>query len=166
MFAFIGLDPGLSGACVIMTEESYIEAYPFKRLGGEWDMRDFLDWISSKKLEFENDGYEIVHAFIEKVHSMPGQGVASTFKFGFAYGSQRACIEAVKIPYTLVTPQSWTKETHRGIPLHLKPKERSEIAINRLFPSLDLNGKFNKTQMVGIRDAILLAEYGRRSLFK
>lgn len=165
MLAFIGLDPGKTGACVILTEDRHYETYAFKSMGKEYDERDFLDWLQSKKLEYENDGFQIAHAFVEQVAARPGQGVVSMFSFGRSYGSQRCVIAANKIPFTLVTPAKWTKEMHQGIPSHLKTKDRSEIAVSRLYPDFEPTEPCTKAQLQGVRDALLLAEYGLRGLF-
>ena len=48
-------------------------------------------------------------AMIEQVHSMPKQGVASSFKFGRHYGFLLGVLTALGIPYQTVTPQKWQK---------------------------------------------------------
>jgi hypothetical protein len=40
-------------------------------------------------------------AVIENVHSMPKQGVSSTFKFGRAFGSIVACVQVKMVPVFL-----------------------------------------------------------------
>ena len=55
-------------------------------------------------------GNKNCNVFIEKVHSMPGQGVASMFNFGKGYGIWIGILAALKISKTLVTPQEWKKE--------------------------------------------------------
>ncbi len=99
---------------------------------------------------------------IEKVHSMPGQGVASTFKFGLVYGMQIATVVCKQLPNTFVTPQKWTKEIHQGIKSDLKPKEKSQVAMSQLFPTVDFKGPRAKKHHEGLTDALLLAEYWRR----
>ena len=47
---------------------------------------------------------------IELVHSMPKQGVASTFKFGMGYGQLQGICAALRIPVILIAPQAWKKE--------------------------------------------------------
>ena len=57
---------------------------------------------------------------IESVHSMPGQGVASTFKFGMNYGQWIGILATLKIPYIQVSPHKWMK--HYGS----MPKEKKD----------------------------------------
>jgi len=95
----IGIDPGKSGAIAFIP-----------RLRAPWtvkntetisDLRDALDDALTQC------GSLGVFACIEKVHSMPGQGVASTFKFGESYGQLTGLLVGLKIPYETVTPQKW-----------------------------------------------------------
>ena len=46
-------------------------------------------------------------AIIEAVHSFPGQGVASTFKFGNNFGQWQGILSAMAVPYIQVSPQKW-----------------------------------------------------------
>jgi hypothetical protein len=49
---------------------------------------------------------------MEQVHSMPNQGVSSTFAFGRAVGVISAVCELTRYPVHLVTPQKWKKHFH------------------------------------------------------
>ena len=49
---------------------------------------------------------------MEAVHSMPNQGVASSFQFGRAVGVISAVAELTNYPFHLVTPQKWKKYFH------------------------------------------------------
>ena len=46
---------------------------------------------------------------IEDVHSMPGQGVASTFKFGRAVGAINAVADMMFGVWHIVSPQRWKR---------------------------------------------------------
>lgn len=50
-----------------------------------------------------------IKGIIEKVHSMPGNGVASTWKFACNYATWQTSLIAAKIPFKEVTPQKWMK---------------------------------------------------------
>lgn len=90
-------------------------------------------------------------AIIESVHSMPKQGVASSFKFGRSYGFLRGCLIASGIPFEEVTPQRWQKEL--GC-LSKGNKNVTKARAQQLFPSLKITH--------ATADALLLAEYARR----
>ena len=100
----------------------------------------------------EHTGHKI-HAVIESVHSFPGQGVASTFKFGMNYGQWLGILAGNKIPYTQVTPQMWQK--HFGS----MPKEKKDRK-NHLKHLSQQRYPHTKVTLK-TADAILLAEYCR-----
>ena len=77
------------------------EPYAFAVKG--MTLRDQWDAISSM---FPVGGPAAV-AFLEVVHSMPKQGVVSTFKFGQSYGNLEAFLTAAEIPFERVTPSVW-----------------------------------------------------------
>jgi len=94
------------------------------------------------------------HAIIEKVHSMPGQGVSSTFKFGTNYGFLRGVIMTLGVPLHEVTPNTWQR--HIGIPPRGKISKGSYKSTIKGFaqqrhPTLKLTLK--------TCDAILIADY-------
>jgi hypothetical protein len=97
-------------------------------------------------------------AVIEKVHSMPGQGVHSTFKFGMGYGGLRMALIAAGIPFIEATPQAWQKELE--IPPRKKTetktqfKNRLKAMAQQLFPGVDVTLK--------TADALLIAYYCRQ----
>ena len=57
---------------------------------------------------------------LEKVHSMPGQGVASTFTFGQGFGQLQGVIAALGLQCVEVIPNKWMKC------IGSMPKEKSE----------------------------------------
>ena len=96
-------------------------------------------------------------AIIEAVHSFPGQGVASSFKFGMGYGGLRMALVAAGIPFEAVSPQKWQKVM--GIPpkkgeTKTQHKNRLKARAQELFPSLKIT--------LATSDALLLAAYAQR----
>jgi crossover junction endodeoxyribonuclease RuvC len=71
-------------------------------------------------------------AVVERVASMPKQGVASTFKFGMATGIIHGVLAACDVPVHLVTPSVWK----RGMGLIGADKEASRALALRLFPQV------------------------------
>ena len=156
----LGIDPGNSGAIasydgkdVVIIDMPIIKA---KSRGNEivWSQlaNDFI------KAEF----YMADHAFIEKVGAMPGQGVASMFKFGYAAGGVRGIIAANWIAVTLVTPPVWKK--FQGL-IGFTKKAKSAASRARasdLFPGkCDL---FKRVKDDGRAEAALIAHYGYHKL--
>ena len=98
------------------------------------------------------DGVTHWVAVIEKVHSMPGQGVASTFKFGMNYGQWIGILTALQIPYEMITPQKWMK--HYGS----MPKDKNE---RKYYIKAMAKALYPKSGRITLAtsDAILIAHY-------
>jgi crossover junction endodeoxyribonuclease RuvC len=94
---------------------------------------------------------------VELVHSMPKQGVVSSFKFGVVYGQALSLAQRFRAPWHLVTPKVWKKE------MGLSSDKNESLAMAReLWPEAPLSRKKD----VDRAEALLLAEYWRRCLFE
>jgi len=142
---YIGIDPGGSGGVVTLDiAGDIIDTMAFSK-HTQHDISDALrEWSADSKAS----------AVLEKVHSMPKQGVASTFKFGQSYGQLEGFLIALQIPYSLVTPQKWQKAMEC---LSHGDKNVTKSAAQKLWPE----HKWTHA----IADAALLAEYGRRTSY-
>ena len=145
----VGVDPGKEGGLALLVDGK-MECFSFKN----------------------KDEYEIAHqfsimsccgakAFLEQVHSAPGQGVASSFSFGKGYGFLRGLLVANKIPFEDVSPQMWQK-VMRTPPRGNKTKREHKLLLQQrakqLYPStpnIDLT----------TADALLIAQYGAMQVF-
>jgi crossover junction endodeoxyribonuclease RuvC len=67
--------------------------------------------------------------FLEQVHSMPEQGVSSSFNFGMGYGITHAVSDLCG-DLNLVTPQKWKKAAG----LIRKKKDAARILAQELWP--------------------------------
>ncbi len=134
----IGIDPGKSGGIAFVGDD---EAVAIKMPATERDVWDDLSGC----------GYGH-YAFIEQVHSMPRQGVASSFKFGANYGMLRAFLIAAEIPFETVTPSTWQRVMRC---LSGGDKNVTKRRAQELFPHI-------KKITHAIADALLIAEFGRR----
>jgi len=72
-------------------------------------------------------------AIVENVHSMPRQGVASTFRFGVAVGIIHGVLSARGVPMHLVQPGVWKK----ALGLRGPDGEASRALAIRLYPQVD-----------------------------
>jgi hypothetical protein len=86
--AYVGIDPGQTGGIALVTHNGVLaDAIPMpvadKEISGA-----LLTQIMETYRSDINDRLVVV---IEKVHSMKGQGVSSTFAFGKGYGSLHRC---------------------------------------------------------------------------
>jgi len=142
MMIWIGVDPGQSGGIAAVTGPGQAEAWPMPRTERDiWDLfRSLADRPGPKT------------ALIERVHSMPRQGVASTFKFGTSYGMLRMALIASGIPFDEITPPKWQQlmGCRSGGDKNVT-KQRAQ----QLFPYLRITH--------ATADAVLLAELCRRT---
>lgn len=136
---YIGIDPGQTGGIAWIRDG---KAAAEKMPETERDVLDLLSGIAS-------EGPCI--AILEKVHSMPGQGVSSTFAFGQGYGALKMALIALGIPHDHVTPQTWQKSMKC---LTGGDKNVSKARAQELFPSIKVTH--------AKADALLMAEYARR----
>lgn len=150
MTAVLGIDPGCSGALVLITEQgSYIDhlAMPTIKVGTKSRVNGaaVAAWVRQ---------YGITHAYLEQVGAMPGQGTASMFTFGHAAGVAEGILQGLNIPYTLVTPQAWKKSA--GLIGSDKDAARSRAI--QLYPGIRALDAKAKGQ--AIADALLIARHG------
>ena len=136
---FLGIDPGISGGLAIVNSLGELsDAVGFKNL----TETDINDWMLA---------YPYSLALLEKVHSMPKQGVKSTFTFGQSYGLLRGVLVANNLKREFVPPQVWQKAL--GC-MTKGDKNVTKAKAQELFP--------NRKITHAIADACLIAEYARR----
>ena len=150
MSYLIGIDPGATGAIVVMTPKfDLIEwaVMPTIKLGTQTRVNGAA--LAAILVEFDAG-----HAYLEQVGAMPGQGVSSMFSFGHAAGTAAGVLAALQITTTLVTPQAWKKRA--GLSGTEKDAARSRAI--QLWPKwrdLDAKGKGQ-----ALADAALIARFG------
>lgn len=152
----IGIDPGKKGfMCVYDAGYGGYRHYPLF-LGNRIN-REVIDAL------WRISGAREVMAVVEQVHSMPHQGVASTFSFGTSYGMILGALEALSIPYCTVTPGKWQKFICEAVDKAPNTKQMHYNAATRLFPNIDFrkserSKKYDDNKV----DATLICEYGKR----
>lgn len=152
----IGIDPGQTGAVAIITDKE-VNLYdtPTETVKkGKSNKTEHLPAGMASLLR----GHYPCHVFIESVHSMPGQGVASMFGFGKGFGIWIGILAALEIPYTFVTPQAWKKALLPG----QSDKDAARGRAMQLFPFQ--TPLLLRKKDIGRADALLIAEYGRRQI--
>ncbi|EPH0682763.1 crossover junction endodeoxyribonuclease RuvC [Enterobacter hormaechei subsp. steigerwaltii] len=150
MTAILGIDPGCSGALVLVTEQGgYIDHLPMPTIKVGTKSR-----VNGAAVAAWVRQYGITHAYLEQVGAMPGQGTASMFTFGHAAGVAEGILQGLNIPYTLVTPQSWKKSA--GLIGSDKDAARSRAI--QLYP--ELRALDAKAKGQAIADALLIARFG------
>jgi len=151
--AYIGVDPGLSGAIACIYEDDYIRILPTPVAGKEIDVSRIVGWMDDRTRHFD------VLAYIEKVSAFPGQGVSSMFKFGFVTGVIHGVIRTLGIPLFTVTPQAWKKKVLEGTD---KSKEAAIDYCLRAYPDVKLfRTEKSRTYDSGMADALCIATYAK-----
>lgn len=150
----IGIDPGASGAVVVLRPGEQMIECRFDK-ATEQDVARFLEEIGNQSSWSDGTAF----AVIEKVQPMPQmeRGVISAFKLGMSYGFLRGCLIALGIAFEEVRPQKW--ERAMGITVvkgesSTTKKNRHKGMAQQLFP-------FCKVIHQNA-DALLIAEYCRR----
>ena len=101
----IGIDPGASGGIAFIPDNNPAKAWAVKMpetLADLWHELDSLEWAHN---------LNNMHCCLEKVHSMPGQGVASSFKFGQGFGH----LEWLSPPPRFHSPTSLRRSGRRSL---------------------------------------------------
>ena len=147
MKAFIGIDPGQTGSACLLTDEG-LHFIDFKGATSASVVYTLLSWQREFTVEL---------AVVEAVHSMPDQGVASTFAFGRSFGWCQGVLDALLLPWRLVPPQKW--QAGLGADKSKGKAGLVEVA-ERLFPMADFRGPKGGT-LSGRADAALIALWAK-----
>jgi Holliday junction resolvasome RuvABC endonuclease subunit len=146
----LGIDPGISGAIAFYFPDVR------DRVLAE-DMPTVAGNVDAATLHERLKQLAPTVAVIEMVASRPGQGVASVFKFGRAYGTAIGVVQALGVQLHFVTPGKWKK--HFNLPAD-KEKAR-ELALRMFSQSPE---HFARKKDDGRAEAALLALYGAETI--
>ena len=153
---FVGIDPGLSGALAVLTADGRLlevhDTPVTEVVRGKRTMRRMAAIQAAELVRKLGDD---VFVTWENVHPMPGEGVVSAFSFGLGLGIWLGIIASRKLPSQPVAPRTW-KQAFGLLGLE---KDASRVVAARLWPEASLNRKMDH----GRADALLIAEWGRRS---
>ena len=152
MTIYVGIDPGcVSGALGALDNQgNYLEAFDIEHRD-----KHILALVFKSRILSLVDPKEGAEICMEQVHSMPNQGVSSTFAFGRAVGVISAVCELSRWPVHLITPQRWKKH------FHLSADKNESLDMARYYwpeAKLKLKKDGNKAE------ALLIAEYLRHEL--
>jgi crossover junction endodeoxyribonuclease RuvC len=99
----VGVDPGMTGALAILDGDVLVEIHDMPVAGGS---------VSAQMLVTLERWAEPIYGtvVIEDVHSMPKQGVASSFKFGESKAVLVGMFAQAFRPVVFVAPQKWKRD--------------------------------------------------------
>jgi crossover junction endodeoxyribonuclease RuvC len=155
----IGIDPGFSGAVAVIGDgEIRIYDAPIAKVkSGRKTHSEMIPQMMVNILK--TYVFRETHVFIEKVGVMPGQGIASSGAFMRGYGMWEGVVAALGLPYTLVHPARWKKAMMGDMG---KDKDAARLRAAQLFPAAAEG--LSRVKDDGRAEALLLAEYGRRTI--
>ena len=158
----LGIDPGIAGAFVVTdgVKEIHIFDMPLSKVDPDrkvsfFKVKGLLELIKAK--------FGPIPVYLERALPM-AMGSKGAFNYGRGFEAIVISLEILKFPLTLIEPSKWAKEMHQGISADLKPKAKSALAVDRLFPALSplLPKKPKGGAKDGPIDALLIAGYGIR----
>lgn len=138
---FAGIDPGKTGALAFIDGQG--------EFVGVYDFGEALEPL-------RNERERLVCVYLEEVHSMPGQGVVSTFSFGENFGWWKGVLAGMSVPFKTIRPQEWQKGL---VPKRGKSTDKPGLAVARqLYPTAPLSRKKDHNRA----DALLIARVCQR----
>lgn len=145
---YVGIDAGFSGAWAMVDHHGrYVSCGDMHNDGKHIKQR--MVWAEMSQALDRQDA----EVALEVVHSMPKQGVASSFKFGMAYGVALSLCDRMMRVTHLVKPQKWKKA------MNLTADKNESLAMAReIWPTAPLTLKKHN----GRAEALLIAEWLRR----
>lgn len=152
MTIWLGVDPGVvSGAVGALDPNGdYLDSFNI-----EHQDKHVLPMVFKNMLLRLCDPKEGAEICCELVHSMPGQGVSSTFAFGRAVGVITAVCTLTNYPLHMVAPQRWKKY------FQLTSNKDDALDMARMYwPDAPLKRKKD----IGIAESLLIAEYWRSQI--
>ena len=158
---YLGIDPGGSGGIAFLDDQGAV-VNAVKMPESDRDLYELI-WRARLQTAEEFTGQlgattTSARAVIERVHSSPQMGVSSAFTFGKGFGRLLMALTASAIPFDEISPRKWQPVMGVLYPKDATQTERKNISKARaqqLFPHL--------TVTHAIADALLIAEYARRS---
>ena len=148
----IGIDPGKTGAIAIELAGK-IKVYDIPDCRQIAGIRNLI-WIFDNIRRMRQTAGDCTF-IIESVHSMPREGVVSSFNFGFNYGVLNACVAyASEFDYQViyVSPMEWKKILNLS-----RDKKKSLELARKNHP--EIGNQLNRKKDHNRAEAVLLIDY-------
>lgn len=149
----------MQGAIVAITRKSFqFYEMPLVRVGKKHE----IDYFGFKELiaSIAQENSEIV---LEVALAL-AMGSTHAFNYGRGFAALEIALKELGKNYMTVRPHIWCRELHEGFSDDMKPKVRSALAVEKIYPKFaksiprSKKGKMHE----GIVDALLIAGYGAR----
>lgn len=154
----LAVDPGFTGAVAYLNLSATIAVAILMpvtpgsgRTKAEIDANALATWIRTLC-----EDHDVRLVVVERVHSMPAQGVSSSFRFGMAYGTVLGVLQTLGVPLELPSPQSWKKVVLRDT---VMDKDAAIAYARRRFPRVSLlAGDRCRVAHSGLAESLCLGE--------
>ncbi len=156
----IGIDPGITGAVVVLNMDGGLEAAGVcpSVPTGKGNKRDYdIDGMRRLVEPYSLMAGKQSRCALELVGPMPKQGVTSMFNFGMGYGIWKGIVASHLMQMTLVKPKRWQDEMLAGYPRGEAVKQSAVRVAKARWPDIPITLKKDW----GIADAALIAEWHR-----
>ena len=144
MAKIVGIDPGLGGALALLDAA---------KLTHLMDMPVFNKRVAGRLVGEQLALWEPDYVVIEDVHSMPKQGVASSFLFGLNTGIVIGAVQATGVPMIKISSGRWKMQ----MGLRGQPKDASRGLAMELWPHFA--SAFERKKDDGRAEAALIARW-------
>jgi crossover junction endodeoxyribonuclease RuvC len=147
---WIGIDPGLSGAIAVLTDEAAVDLFDMPTYEKEGHRHLYIPDL----LAILNDLNAVQLVAIERQSVRPTNARNRILKTGFGEGVLVGVVATLLLPYERVTPQVW----QRAAIGHTTPDKGAHIErASQLYPTAELGARKD----AGRADALLLAHYAK-----
>lgn len=162
---YIGIDGGLNGGITAIDSDGFIESIVMPVIKGQkgniYDIQQITEFFKKYKYLLECEKITVI---LEKAHSMPKQGVVSTFKIGECFGIMKGIIVALGLPYEVIAARTWQKAIFQGQTVK-DTKQSSILFCKNKYPDIDWRASDRcRIDHDGKTDATCIAVYGLRHL--
>lgn len=163
---YIGLDPGLSGAIAFIDHNGKcsVQDLPTFNIGGAGYSKRNIDAAGLRAIIRRVVSIsDTAVAYLEAIHTMPGQGAASQASMMESFGAIKATLQICGIPYELVPPQRW--KSHYKLPgkTHKAFAAQTRMVLKNLYPEIEAT-RCKRAKDMGRIEAMLIAHYGKAQL--
>ena len=150
----IGIDPGNTGAIAILdAQDSVLSLFDMPCMALGKSDKQQVNPAELARILKSNWTVDAV-VYLERVSSMPGQGVVSMFNFGMGFGIIQGVCAAISLPVHLVAPNVWKRKAG----LIGSEKDAARTLAQQLYPEAMLG----RQKDIGRADAILIARFGSK----
>lgn len=172
----IGIDPGVQGVMVALGDVDVLAGCAQSLLADQFPLpAQAVAWV--ERVDSVNNIPAVVYilkpfkdepcmAWLEGFRPFPKISRSTHMKLGISQGAWQAALASFDIPCTIVYPAVWQKAMHVGAS-GKTTKARSLHAAHLTFPSVSLRNPAkpkSRKEDHNLADALLIAEYGRRTL--